>query len=322
MSHDHHAHDHAHDHGHAHPHHPLLPGAGHDHHHHQRSTERWRLALTIGVTSAILVAEVVGGLLTHSLALLSDAGHMLSDVVAQGLSLAAVILASRPADERRTYGWHRLEILAALLNGLALFPLSAWILWKGTMRLSAPVEIHTLPMMVVAAIGLLANLAGMWLLHDLKSLNARGAYLHILTDTLSSVAVLIAGAVMFAAHGLYWLDPALSMLIGVFILYSAYRLVREAVDVLLETVPRGMDLQGVVAAIDAIEGVSAVHDVHIWTITSGLYAMSAHIVVGGHSEHNEALMTRVKEMLLRDFHIAHTTLQLETEAHEHVGHVC
>jgi cobalt-zinc-cadmium efflux system protein len=291
--------------------------------HAHREGERWRLALTIAVTALILIAEVAGGLWSHSLALLSDAGHMLSDVVAQGLSLAAVILATRPADARRTYGWYRLEILAALLNGLALFVLSGWILWEGMRRLGAPVEIHTGVMMGVAAIGLLANLLGAWLLHDLESLNARGAYLHILTDTLSSVAVLVGGAVMYFARGAYWLDPALSMAIGIFILYSAYRLVREAVDVLLEAVPRSLDLAGVTRSIGGVEGVREVHDLHIWTITSGMLALSAHIVVAaGHPEHNDLLLNKVKEVLMHEFAIAHTTLQLESVDYEHFGHVC
>jgi cobalt-zinc-cadmium efflux system protein len=310
-------------HGHHHDHsHPLTlarePG-----HAESRRSERRKLALTLVVTCAILIAEVIGGLLSHSLALLSDAGHMLSDVVAQALSLVALVLASRPADARRTYGWYRLEILAALINGLTLIALSGGILWSAAHRLSAPVEIHTRMMMIIAGVGLLANLVGAYLLHDAKSLNVKGAYLHILGDTLSSVAVLIGGAVMFAVGGAYWLDPALSMLIGVFILYSSYSLVREAVDVLLETVPRHVDLEGVDKAIHAVDGVSEVHDLHIWTITSGMYALSAHIVVAaGHGEHNDVLLNKVKDVLLRDFNISHTTLQLESETYEHVGHVC
>jgi len=308
-----------HDHQHSHP----LTLAREPGHAETRVAERRKLALTIAVTSAILVAEVVGGLLSHSLALLSDAGHMLSDVVAQVLSLVALVLASRPADSRRTYGWYRLEILAALLNGLTLIALSFGILWSAAHRLRAPVEIQTRMMMIIAGIGLLANLMGAYLLHDAKTLNAKGAYLHILGDTLSSVAVLIGGAVMFAVGGAYWLDPALSMLIGVFILYSSYSLVREAVDVLLETVPRDLDLAGVEKAIGSVEGVNEVHDLHIWTITSGMYALSAHIVVAaGHAEHNDVLLNKVKDVLLHDFKIGHTTLQLESEDYEHVGHVC
>jgi cobalt-zinc-cadmium efflux system protein len=314
---------------------------GHHHHHHshahtltqptdasalhaaERAGERTKLALTIVVTSAILVAEVVGGILSHSLALLSDAGHMLSDVAAQVLSLVALVLATRPADARRTYGWYRLEILAALINGLTLVLLSGFILWSAVHRLWAPVEVHTRLMIIVAGVGLGANLVGAWLLHDAKSLNAKGAYLHILGDTLSSVAVLVGGAVMFALKGSYWVDPALSILIGVFILYSAYSLVREAVDILLETVPRGVDLDGVSRAIDTIDGIKEVHDLHIWTITSGMYALSAHVVLAtGHTKDNDAILNRIKEVLLRDFKIAHTTLQLESEEYEHVGHVC
>jgi cobalt-zinc-cadmium efflux system protein len=308
-------HGHHHDHGHDHPH-------AHDHspdHSANRAGERRRLMLTLATTTAILIAEVVGGWLAHSLALLSDAGHMFSDVVAQGLSLAAMIMATRPADARRTYGWHRLEILAALVNGITLVALSGGILWSGYHRLQAPVEVHTRLMLIVAAVGLVANIVGAWLLHGSESLNARSAYLHILTDLLSSVAVVIAGVAMYFAHGAYWIDPLLSMLIGVFILYSAYRLIREAVDVLLETVPRGIDLSGVSKAIDAVSGVVAVHDLHIWTITSGLYALSAHVVASGPAD---AVIRNINEVLRREFSIAHTTLQVESEDADHTCHVC
>jgi cobalt-zinc-cadmium efflux system protein len=299
--HDHSHHDHAHDHA------------------ADRAGERKRLMWTVATTTAILIAEVAGGLLSHSLALLSDAGHMFSDVVAQGLSLAAMIMATRPADARRTYGWHRLEILAALLNGITLVALSGGILWSGYGRLRAPVEVHTELMLIVAGVGLVANIVGAWLLHGSESLNARSAYLHILTDLLSSVAVVIAGVAMFFAHGAYWLDPLLSMLIGVFILYSAYRLIREAVDVLLEAVPRGIDLGGVSKAIDAVGGVVAVHDLHIWTITSGLYALSAHVVA---NEAADEVIRNINEVLRKEFSIAHTTLQVESQDADHSCHVC
>jgi cobalt-zinc-cadmium efflux system protein len=299
---------------------------GHDHdhdHHHTRANERTRLALAIAATSFILVVEIAGGLLSHSLALLSDAGHMFSDVVGQVLSLAALVIAARPSDSRRTYGWYRIEILAALLNGLTLIVLSATLLYEGALRLRAPVEVHTRMMLIVAAIGLAANLVGAWLLHGARSLNTRGAYLHVLTDTLSSVAVLVGGTLMALLHGAWFIDPMLSMAIGVFILYSAFKLVREAVDVLLEAVPRGIDLAGVTHAIDRVEGVAKVHDLHIWTITSGLYALSAHIVVApDHAGDGDRLIGRVKEMLLREFAIAHTTLQIESGDYDHACHVC
>jgi cobalt-zinc-cadmium efflux system protein len=312
-SHDH-DHDHAHDQAGDHATGARAPAE-------QRAHERQRLAWTLGTTLIILVAEVIGGFVSHSLALLSDAGHMFSDVVAQGLSLAAMYLAARPADARRTYGWHRLEILAALLNGLTLFALAAGILWSGALRLRAPVEVHTGIMMLVAGVGLLANVIGAWLLHDAQTLNARSAYLHLLLDLLSSVAVLIAGAVMYFARGWFWLDPLLSMLIALFILYSAYRLMKEAVDVLLETVPRNIDLAGVCNAVGGLDGVLAVHDLHIWTITSGLYALSAHIVVA-EKQPPDDLIRRVNELLRRDFAIGHTTLQLESSEYDHSCHVC
>jgi cobalt-zinc-cadmium efflux system protein len=311
----------------------------HEHHHHShrahgrppgsqtmpngRTGERGRLVLIIVVTTAILLAEVVGGLLSHSLSLLSDAGHMLSDLVAQGLSLAAIVIATRPADARRTYGWYRIEILAALTNGLTLLVLALWIMWQAAHRVAAPVEVHTGLMLKVATVGFVANLFSAWLLHGLSSLNMRSAYLHLLLDSLSSAAVIIGGAIMHFARGAYVADPIISILIGLFVLYSAFRLIREAVDVLLEAVPREIDLAGVTHAIDHVDGVAGVHDLHIWTITSGLHALSAHIVV--HADERSAqdqLLNRVKEMLLREFSIAHTTLQLESEDYEHVGHVC
>jgi len=314
-----------HNHGHDGPdhHHGHAPHDHHAEHREGRADDRRKLALTIAIVSTILLAELVGGWIARSLALISDAGHMFSDVVAQALALAAMVLAARPADARRTYGWHRLEILAALGNGLTLVVLAGAIFWEGVVRLRAPVPVQAGLVSAIAGIGLTANLAGAWLLHDTRSLTAKGAYLHILGDALSSVAVLIGGAVMFFAHGLYWLDPILSMLIGLFVVYTAYRLMREAVDVLLETVPRGIDLPGVSRAMLGVDGVGDVHDLHIWTITSGLYALSAHIVVrDGHSHENDVLLNRVKEMLMRDFRIAHTTIQLESADYEHVGHVC
>lgn len=301
--------------------------AHHDDHHHGhaagRHGDRRRLTAALLVTTLILVAEVVGGLLSHSLALLSDAGHMLSDVVAQALSLAALVIAARPSDARRTYGWHRVEILAALGNGVTLVVLALAIVWEGTQRLRAPVEVHTGIMMPIAAVGFVANLAGVWLLREAHSLNVKGAYLHVLGDTLSSLVVVVGGAVMYFARGAYWLDPALSIAIGLFILYSSYALVRDAVDVLLETVPRDIDLAAVTHAIDRMPHVTAVHDLHVWTITSGLLALSAHIVVRhpGAAERDQ-LINEVKRVLAEQFKIEHTTLQLESESYDHECHVC
>ena len=275
------------------------------------------------VTSVILVAEAVGGWLTHSLALLSDAGHMLSDVVGLALSLAALAIAARPSDQRRTYGWHRVEILAALGNGLVLSVLALIIIWEGWRRLHAPVEVHTSLMIPIAGLGFVVNSLGVWLLHGSHSLNVKGAYLHILGDTLSSLTVLVGGTVMYFAHGMYWLDPALSIFIGLFIFYSSYALIRDAVDVLLEAVPRNIDLAAVTHTIDGMPAVAAVHDLHIWTITSGLLALSAHIVVRpkDHAE-RDLLINEIKRVLAERYKISHTTLQIESESYDHECHVC
>ena len=307
--------------GHPHPH-----GGGHGHSHghahahaSSRASDRRRLLGALALTAIILVAEVAGGFYSHSLALLSDAGHMLSDAAAQALSLVALAIAARPADARRTYGYHRIEILAALANGVALILLSVWIFYAGYTRLVAGAPAIDLPvMMVIAAIGLVANLGGAWLLHDAQSLNLRGAYLHVLTDTLSSVAVLLGGGVMMLAHGGLWLiDPILSMAIAVFITYSAVRLVRETVDVLLEAVPVDVDLHGVIAAMMAVPGVSAVHDLHIWTITSGMRALSAHLVVDDAQRgETDRLLSELKELFEHRFTITHSTIQIESRGYD------
>jgi cobalt-zinc-cadmium efflux system protein len=300
-------------------------GHGHDHahHHHGRKGERSKLAIAVALTAGILVAEIVGGLKSRSLSLLSDAGHVMSDLVAQLLALIAVTLAGRPADARRTWGWHRLEILAALMNGMILFALAGVLMWQGAMRLRSPVEVHTGLMLVIAVIGLCANVIGAWLLHGSHSLNARGAYLHLVLDALSSVTVVIGGVTMMLAHGLYWLDPLLSMVIGLIIIYNAYLLVKEAVDILLEAVPKDVDPASVADKIRGVDGVAEVHDLHIWTITSGMMALSAHVVVAtGHQGDRARLMNAVKHVLIEHFKISHTTIQIEEDDHEHVGHVC
>jgi cobalt-zinc-cadmium efflux system protein len=297
--------------------------SGHHEHAATRHGDRQRLVGAIVVTLLILGAEVVGGLWSRSLALLSDAGHMFSDVVAQVLSLAALMIAARPADARRTYGWHRVEILAALGNGVTLVVLALVIIWQAWQRLHAPVPVQTGLMMEIAAIGLIANIVGAFLLRDSHSLNVKGAYLHLLGDTLSSLAVLVGGAVMYFAHGLYELDPLLSIAIGLFICYSSYSLIRDAVDVLLETVPRDIDLAGVTHAIDQMPLVKTVHDLHIWTITSGLHALSAHIVVEpSDGTARDRLIAELKRLLAERFEIAHTTLQIESDSYDHRCHVC
>ena len=193
-------------------------------------------------------------------------------------------------------------------------------MWQAYRRFGQPVEVHTGVMIGIAAAGLVANLLGAWLLHGAQNLNVRGAYLHVVSDTVSSVAVLIGGIVMYFKKGLYFLDPLLSILIGVFVLWGAVRLVREAVDILLETVPRELDRDRVCTAIREVDGVIAIHDVHIWSITSGLHSLSAHVVVQveGEQRHDE-LLRRLHEVLQREFKIEHSTLQLEPVGFDHIG---
>jgi cobalt-zinc-cadmium efflux system protein len=322
-------------------HRPGDPGAtghgaashGADHHHatgaatftHTRLVERRRLLLTLAVTVTILVAELVGGLVARSLALLSDAGHMATDAGALLLSVVACTIACRPADDRRTYGFHRMEVLAALVNGVLLFAVAAYVLYEAYQRLLSPAPVRTGLMLVIAAVGLVGNLVGMWLLHGLTSLNVRGAYLHILTDTLSSVAVIVGGVVMAAVQGAWIIDPILGGLIGLTVLWGATSLVREAVHVLLEGTPGHIDLQRLITELEALEGVVEVHDLHVWTIASGMHALSAHVVVPTatlrEAGANDAVLRRVKEHLLQHHHIAHTTVQIESEDYVHVGEV-
>lgn len=279
-----------------------------------------RMALSLGVTAAIMVAEAVGGWISGSLALVSDAGHMLTDVAALGLALVAIHLGARPADEKRTYGFRRVEVLAAQINVAALFGLVGWIGWEAVERLRAPhARIGIGVMAGVAAVGLAGNLLVLaWLRHD-RSLNARSAFLHVLGDAISSVAVLGAALAMWLHPSLQWLDPALSLLIGLLILWGALRLVLEITDILMEAVPRHLDVAAVCGLMEQAPGVLAVHDLHIWTISSGSYALSAHLVVGaGAMGQNDRILDEVKLRLRQTCGIDHTTLQIESADYAHL----
>jgi len=298
------------------------PTRAHDHHHDARRGDRRRLTLALGISAVVLVAELVGGLLSGSLALLSDAGHVLTDMSAQVLSLLALMFAARPADDRRTYGYFRLEILSAMANGIVLVGLSAAIIISSVRRFAAPPPVDAHLMLPIAVAGLIANLGAAWLLHGAHTLNVRGAYLHVLSDTMASVAVVVGGTLMLWRPNLYILDPILGTVLALLVLYTAFRLLREAVNVLLEAVPRHIDMELVRCDVRGIDGVEDVHDLHIWTITSGLYALSAHLVIRPGAEcDNDLLLRRVKELLHKNHHIAHSTLQIESSAYEHVSHV-
>lgn len=274
------------------------------------------LKITLCLVLVIMVAEVIGGGFSNSLALLSDAGHMLTDALALGLSLFAIALARRPATSTRTFGYHRAEIMAALANGTILILVSAYIFYEAYQRFSVLPEVKTPLMLIVAVIGLAVNLVGLFLLRrgSRKSINVRAAFWHIIGDTLSSVGVIIAGVIIYFT-GWYVVDPILAVVIGVVILWGAVRIVRESVDILLESVPAHVKIEDVIAAVKTVPGVEDLHDVHIWTITSGIYALSAHLNIADQTVSQSCdVLTQVNELLAKDFNITHTTLQLECES--------
>jgi cobalt-zinc-cadmium efflux system protein len=263
----------------------------------------------------------VGGWLTNSLALMSDAGHMLTDVSALGLSLVALWFAGKPADVKKTYGYYRMEILSALLNGVMLLGITAFILVEAWERFRAPAPVDLQPMALVATVGLLANLGALGFLHRTHSMNVRGAFLHVLGDTLSSVGVLIGAGVM-ALTGWFVVDPIISVVISVVIVVGAVRLVRDAVDVLMEAVPAHVDMAQIKELLLHVKGVTAVHDLHVWTISSGVYALSAHLVVQDPMVcNNDEILSAVKHDLNDRFGIDHTTIQIESETYAHLGEV-
>lgn len=272
-----------------------------------------RLLLTLAITVSICVAEVVGGYLSGSLALLSDAGHMLTDILALLLSLFALIFASRPADARRTYGYYRLEIISAFLNGLLLFSLSAGLLYSAWLRSQHPKPIEGGLMMVFAAIGLAGNVLGAYLLAGLRhNVNLRAAFLHVLSDGVSSVGVLL-GSFFIYYKNAYGVDIALSVLIAILIVVNSLRLLHESTSVLMESIPPGIDLASVRAELLAVPGVSGVHDLHIWSISSDISALSAHIVVSESSDvDSHGLLAELHRQLAATFKIMHTTIQVET----------
>jgi cobalt-zinc-cadmium efflux system protein len=285
-------------------------------HEHSNHTAGRPLKITLGLVLVIMVAEIIGGILSNSLALLSDAGHMLTDALALGLSLFAMNLARRPATPTRTFGYHRAEIMAALANGTVLVLVSAFIFYEAAQRFSALPTVKTPLMMIIAGIGLAANLVGIGLLRSgsRHSINVRAAFWHVAGDTLSSVGVIIAGAVIYFT-GWYIADPIVAVVIGVVILWGAVRIVREASDILLESVPPHVRIEDVSAAVKKVPGVVDMHDVHIWTITSGIYALSAHLSIADQTVSQSGdIVTKVNQALSENYNITHTTLQLECDS--------
>jgi cobalt-zinc-cadmium efflux system protein len=259
-----------------------------------------------------MIAEAVGGWLTNSLALIADAGHMLTDVAALSLTLFAIWFAARPATSKKTYGYYRLEILAAFVNGIALVLLSIWIIYEAFERWQSPPVIEGGQLTVIAAGGLVVNILAAYLLHsDHKhDLNMRGAFLHVIGDLLGSVAAIIAG-VLITVFGWMWADALGSVLISVIIILGAWRLILDSVNVLLEGTPRHINLATVESAILETNGVGGVHDLHVWTISSGIEALSAHITHDDSVSHSD-LLAAVRRKLHDNFGIDHLTIQMET----------
>jgi len=274
---------------------------------------RGRLATALGLTLAFLVVEVAGAWWTGSLALLADAGHMLTDAGGLALALFAIWIGGRPPTPEKTYGYYRAEILAALVNGLALLAVAGGILWEAYQRLLAPPPVRGGPMLAIAAAGLAVNLGALWLLRGdaAASLSVRSAYLEVLGDALSSVAVLGA-AVAIMATGWTAADPLASGLIALFIVPRTWGLLRQAANILLEGTPAHLDVAEIEQAMRRVPGVRRIHDLHVWTLTSGMEAMSAHVVVDDVAE-SERLLGALHTVLHARFGIDHTTIQLEPE---------
>ncbi|MEE9291732.1 MAG: cation diffusion facilitator family transporter [Acidobacteriota bacterium] len=287
-----------------------------------RVVQRRQLVAVISLTGTILLVEAIGGVLSGSLALLSDAGHMLTDLLALVLCLMAVSFSSLPATPKKTYGYHRLEILTALLNGTLLLLISAVLMFKAVQRALDPIPVRGGMMMTVALIGLIANLAGLMLLaRGHRSLNVRGARMHLIGDALSSCGVLMAGVILWFT-GWVVVDSIVAGLIAIVIVVGALRLIREAVDVLLEATPAGIGLDEVSRAIETVPGVLEVHDLHIWSITTGLHALSGHVRVSAnlHESANE-MLNRIKGTIRDRFGIVHTTVQIESPGYEELGDI-
>lgn len=298
----------------------------HSHHHHDyhRTNNRKSLTMALLITASIMVLEFAGGFMTKSLALLSDSGHMLSDCISLALSLVALWFATRPPSARKTYGYYRFEILAALFNGIILFIIAGVIVWEAIQRFFAPPEVQGNMMMAIAAIGLIANLLSAWiLLHKgnvKENLNLKSAYLHVLGDALGSLGAIIAG-LMITLFSFYVADPIISIIVALIILKNAWGVVTHSVHILMEGTPITVDREKVEQKLKQIPGVINVHDLHIWTITSGLDSLSCHLLVDKDKNQQQILKSAI-DVIEKHFAIQHTTIQIETTDFQHsAGHI-
>jgi cobalt-zinc-cadmium efflux system protein len=285
----------------------------HDHaHNHAAGANEKSLRIALGLTTLFLVVEVVAGLLTQSLALLSDAAHMFTDVAALAIALVAIHIGKRPADKRRTFGYYRFEILAAAFNAILLFLVAIYIVVEAWQRIFAPVEIQSTVMLVVAAIGLVVNMISMRLLSQGKddNLNVKGAYLEVWADMLGSVGVII-GALVIYFTGWLWVDSVVAVLIGLWVLPRTWILLKSSLNILLEGVPEDVDLEAVERTILAVPGVLSIHDLHVWSLTSGKPSLTVHAVVDPVIDAENEVVPAIRRALFETHRIAHTTVQCE-----------
>jgi cobalt-zinc-cadmium efflux system protein len=282
-------------------------------HHSHNASGKKRLVFALVITGSWFLIELAGGIYSNSLALLADAAHMLTDLAALGLSLFALLISTRPATHQKTYGYLRAEILAAFANGIILILIGCYILYESYQRFLSPPAVKSIPMLLVASTGLMANVvtAGLLFRSRHENLNLRGAFLHVLGDTLGSIGAILAGLLMML-RGWYLADPIVSMLVGGLVLYSSWELVTESVDVLLEGTPRHLKIAHILKDLGGIRGVVSVHDLHVWSITSGLTAMSGHIVMKTDEDANRVL-AESSHLMREKYKILHTTIQIEFE---------
>ena len=294
-------------------------GAGHNHHHHHHHhgagvQQSRRIAITLVLVISYMVAEVIGGLLSNSLALLADAGHMFSDAGALVLALVVMRIGRKPPSATHTFGYRRAEILGAMANGAALIAIAGYIGYEAITRLVAPTDVHGDMMLPIAAGGLVINLIGLMILHggSEESLNMRAAWLHVLTDALGSVGAIVA-ALLIMLWGWHWADPAASLLIAGFVLYSAAALLKQTTTVLMQAVPDGISLAAVEKTLITLDGVIAAHDLHVWCVTGSEAVMSTHLTVSPGVDH-AALIGTIHRRMRGEFNIRDTTIQLEQPA--------
>ena len=291
---------------------------GQDHgghaHNHAAGANSKMLAIALGLTTTFLIAELIGSFVFNSLALLSDAAHMFTDSAALAIALAAVKIGQRPADDARTFGYRRFEILAAAFNALLLFAVAGYVLWEGIKRFFEPSEVQSTGMLIVAAMGLVINVVAMKLLAAGKdhSLNIKGAYLEVWADMLGSLGVIV-GAIIIMLTGWQWVDPVVAIAIGLWVLPRTWILLKDTTQILLEGVPRGIDLAELRSAISATAGVRGVHDLHVWSLTSDDHSLSVHVELSGGADF-ERVRSDIAKMLHDRFETEHATIQVEREA--------